>query len=302
MKAWSLNYRDLLVAAGEYGIPYTPGLVPLSDGAGEVIEVGHEVTQFKVGDKVAGSFFPEWQEGPLDAQKGKGSLGGTVPGLLAERVAMPEWCWVAAPTHLSFAQIATLPCAAVTAWNALFDIANLRPGQTVLLQGTGGVSLFGLQLAKTAGARVIITSSSDAKLERARVLGADSGINYRTESDWERAAFAASNGGVDVVLEVGGGNTLARSLRATRHSGHVAVIGILSGFTAEVPIGLLLSRNIRISGVYVGSRAQFKAMNYAIEVARLEPVIDSTFPFEEALAAYRRLASREHFGKVVITR
>jgi NADPH:quinone reductase-like Zn-dependent oxidoreductase len=303
MRAWSLNYRDLLVATGKYGGKYQPGLVPLSDGAGEVIAVGDEVTEFKPGDMVASCFFKGWAEGPLSPAKAKTALGGAVDGVLAERVAMPEWSWVKAPSNLSFDEAATLPCAALTAWNALFDTADLKPGQTVLLQGTGGVSMFGLQFAKAAGARVLITSSSDDKLGFADEKGADEGINYKTHPDWERIAFERTGGvGVDVILDVGGSDTLGKSLRAARYGGRIVVIGVLSGGVAELPIGHLLTKNLQLTGIYVGSREQFIAMNRAIEQAGISPVIDRRFEFGDAVSAYRRIQSGEHMGKIVIVR
>jgi len=303
MRAWSLNYRDLLVAKGEYGGKFVPGLVPLSDGAGEIVEVGAGVTRFKVGDRVASCFFRDWVEGPLTAAKGKSALGGAIDGVLAERVVLPETGVVKAPEGLSHEETATLPCAGLTAWNALFDTGNLQPGQTLLVQGTGGVSIFALQFAKAAGAKVIVTSSSDAKLGLAHEMGADEGVNYMVQPDWDRFAFEKSGGvGVDVVIEVGGSDTLSRSLRAVKHGGKVVAIGVLSGGVAELSIGFLLTKNIQLTGIYVGNRTQFEAMNRAITIAGISPVVDKVFRFDDAVNALRHLEGASHLGKIVIAR
>jgi len=303
MRAWSLNYRDLMVAEGTYGGKRQPGLVPLSDGAGVVVEVGSQVTDLKAGDEVATCFFRDWQEGDLNAAKGKSARGGAIDGILSERIVAPANSLAKIPSNLSLPEAATLPCAAVTAWNALFDASDLRAGETVLVQGTGGVSIFALQLAKAAGARVIVTSSSDAKLAHASDLGADEGINYRENPDWERAAFELTGDvGVDVILEVGGTDTLPRSLKAIRPAGRIAVIGVLTGGLVQFPIGYLFSKNARMTGIYVGSRAQFLAMNRAIETSDIHPVIDREFSFDNAAQALRYMQSGEHVGKIVIVR
>ena len=303
MRAWSLNYRDLLVAKGTYGGKYQPGLVPLSDGAGEVAEVGVGVTRFRVGDRVTNCFFRDWIEGPLSASKGKSAFGGTVSGVLAERVVLPESALVHAPERMSLEEASTLPCAGLTAWNALFDTGELRPGQTVLVQGTGGVSIFALQFAKAAGARVLITSSSDAKLGLVHELGADAGVNYQKQPDWDRFAFDQTGGqGVDLVIEVGGSDTLGRSLRAIRYGGKIVVIGVLSGGIAEMPLGYLFSKNAQMIGIYVGSRIQFEAMNRSLDISGISPMIDRTFRFEDAPSALRHLESGSHLGKIVISR
>lgn len=303
MRAWSLNYRDLMVAKGTYGGKYTPGLVPLSDGAGEVVEIGSGVTELRVGDRVATCFFEGWQDGPLTPAKGQTARGGAVDGVLVERLVAGETSLVKIPDHLSFQEAATLPCAGLTAWNALFHTARLLPGETVLVQGTGGVSMLALQMAKAAGARVIATSSRDEKLARAKGLGADEGINYRENPDWERAAYELTGGaGVDVIVEVGGGDTLPRSLKAAATGGRIAVIGVLTGGTVELPIGYMLMKNLQVTGIYVGSRRQFQEMNRALEVSDVQPIIGETFPFDRAAEALSRLASGEHFGKVVVSR
>ncbi|ABG03232.1 Alcohol dehydrogenase, zinc-binding protein [Rubrobacter xylanophilus DSM 9941] len=302
MRAASLNYRDLLVARGRYGrggvrLP----LVPLSDGAGEVVETGPGATRFGAGDRVAGAFFQRWVDGPLDEEKAASALGGAVDGVLAERVVLEEAGAVRVPDHLSFEEAAALPCAGVTAWVGLFALGRLRPGETVLAMGTGGVSIFALQFAKMAGARVILTSSSDEKLERGRELGADETINYRETPDWDLRARELTGGrGVDHILEVGGAGTLPRSLRAVRDGGHLTLVGLLSGERADLEEAAKNERGVRVDSVYVGSLRHFEDMLRDIERARLRPVIDRVFAFEEARQAYEHLQSGRHFGKVVI--
>ena len=300
--AVSLNYRDLMVVQGRYNPKLAMPRVPCSDGAGEVVAVGAGVTQWKPGDRVAGIFMQNWLDGPLTAAKAKGALGGDIDGMLATEVLLHESGLVRIPDHLSYEESATLPCAAVTAWNALFTAADTQPGSTILIQGTGGVSIFALQFAKLAGARVLGTSSSDEKLERAKELGLDAGLNYRIQPDWEKWALEQTGGeGVDLVIEVGGSGTLPRSIKAVRPGGTVAQIGVLSGAAEIIDVRPILSRQIRIHGVYVGSRANFVTMNKAIGQAGLKPVVDSTFAFADAPAALRRMESAQHFGKIVIT-
>lgn len=298
--AWSLNYRDLLVVTGAYNPRLKLPLIPLSDGAGEVKAVGAGVTRFRPGDRVTPCFMQRWIEGPLTAEKARSDLGGNLPGLLADQAVLQEDGLVAIPPHLSYEEAATLPCAALTAWNALVVSGKLQAGETVLLQGTGGVSLFALQFAKLHGARVIITSSSDEKLSRAKVLGGDELINYKATPEWGKRA-AELTGGVDHVIEVGGGGTLPESLRAVRHGGHIALIGILSGTAPVAPLPILM-KGIRVQGIYVGSREMFEAMNRAIAWHRLKPVIDRVFPFDQAVQALKYLQSGQHFGKIVIHR
>jgi NADPH:quinone reductase-like Zn-dependent oxidoreductase len=301
VRAVSLNYRDLLIAQGKYNPRMTLPRIPVSDGAGEVVSVGAEVTAWKPGDRVVVPFFPAWLDGELSPAKAASALGGDVDGMLREFATVRADALLPIPSPLSFEQAATLPCAAVTAWNGLFVSGNLRPGQTLLLQGTGGVSLFGLQFGKIAGATIILISSSDAKLERARAMGAHHTINYRTEPEWEKRVMKITDGrGVDLTLEVGGAGTLARTLRATAYAGQISLIGVLSGIAGEFQIGQMLHKALTIRGIYVGSRAMFKAMNDAITQHRLEPVIDRVFSFEQAPAAFRHLESAQHFGKVVI--
>jgi NADPH:quinone reductase-like Zn-dependent oxidoreductase len=303
MRACSLNFRDLLVVKGLYNPKLPLPLVPLSDGAGEVAEVGAGVTRVKAGDRVAGLFMPLWLDGEVTEAKAKSALGAGVPGVLAEYVVFDQEAVVHVPAHLTDEEAATLPCAAVTAWHALVTEGQLKTGDTVLVQGTGGVSLFALQFARLSGARVIATSSSDAKLERARSLGlaAGDGINYKTTPDWDkRARELTGGGGVDHVVEVGGAGTLTRSLRAVRSNGRVSLIGILSGGTGEVDPRPILMKNVRVQGIFVGSRAMFEAMNRAIALHQLHPVVDRVFPFAEAPGALRYLESAAHFGKIVI--
>lgn len=292
VKAVSLNYRDLSVVRGGYGRGMTLPLIPISDGAGEVVEVGPGVTRWKLGDRVAGIFMQSWISGGVDESKAKSALGGAIDGMLAEFVVLNEAGLVRVPEHLSFSEAATLPCAAVTAWNGL---TGIKPGDTVLVQGTGGVSIFALQFAKMAGARVIATSSSDAKLERVRAMGASETINYKTTPDWEKAAA-----GVDYIIEVGGAGTLAKSMKAIRMGGTISLIGVLTGNTGEVNPTPLLVKTIRLQGIYVGSRDMFEAMNRAIVLHGMRPVIDREFGFAEAREAYRHMEGGAHFGKIVI--
>ncbi|NEW75257.1 zinc-dependent alcohol dehydrogenase family protein [Streptomyces rhizosphaericus] len=302
MRAWSLNYRDLMIASDAYGRALKPDVVPLSDGAGEVVDAGSEVTRWREGDRVAGIFMPGWLSGPPTARKTAGALGGPTDGLLAEYVLFDQEALVAAPAHLDFAETATLPCAAVTAWHAVAVTGGLAPGQTVLTLGSGGVSLFALQFAALGGARVLATSSDDAKLERLRSLGATDGINYARTPDWGRLVAEATGGGVDHVVEVGGAGTLPQSLEAVRVGGRISLIGVLSRPRdgGADPSSVLL-KGVTLQGMFVGSREMFEQMNRAIEHHRLRPVVDRAFPFAEAPAAYRYFAGRGHFGKVVIT-
>lgn len=307
MQAWSLNYRDLSMPRGGYlkndKVRKQPPLVPLSDGAGEVVEVGPSVTRFRVGDRVAATFFQDWVDGELTEEQIGSALGGAVDGVLAERCVFHENGLVPIPAGYSFEQAATLPCAAVTAWQAL-TLGNCHAGQTVLLLGTGGVSIFALQFAKAFGARAIITSSSDEKLERARLLGAEETINYRKHPEWQEEVLRLTGGrGVDHVIEVGGAGTLERSLASTRVSGRVSLIGVLTGQPERNPSPMLvLFKRLTLQGIYVGSRAMFEDMNRFITKSQIEPVIDQTFGFDYARTAYEALMQGKHFGKIVITR
>jgi NADPH:quinone reductase-like Zn-dependent oxidoreductase len=299
VRAVSLNFRDLNIAKGARRRPRP--VVPVSDGAGEVVEVGAAVTRRKVGDRVAAAFFPTWIEGELHESHHANALGGSTDGMLREEVVLPEQAWVPIPEGYSFEEAATLPCAGVTAWHALFEAAHLRPGDDVLVQGTGGVSIFALQLARAAGARVILTSSSDAKRERARELGAEHTLDYRKVTAWGDETRRATGGrGVDVAIEVGGPGTFDQSVAALRYGGTMSILGVLTGLKGEVNTYALFHKAIRVRGIYVGSVRMFEALNRAIAATGLRPVIDRTFAFEEARAAYEHLASGAHFGKVVI--
>ncbi len=303
MRAWSLNYRDLMMAKGQYNPKLRMPAAPLSDGVGEVVALGEGVTRVKVGDRVAGAFMPKWVAGEIDETKARSALGGGGAGMLAEYVAIAEEGVVHLPEHLSDEQAATLPCAAVTAWHALIGEGRLKAGDTVLIQGTGGVSVFALQFAKAQGARVIATSSSDEKLARAIELGASDGINYRTNPKWDDRVRELTGGvGVDYIVEVGGAGTLTQSMRCIRAGGQISLIGVLTGGAGQINPLPILMRNIRVQGIFVGSREMFEAMNRAIALHRIQPVVDRVFPFDQAAEAYRFMESGAHFGKVVIRR
>jgi NADPH:quinone reductase-like Zn-dependent oxidoreductase len=299
LRAWSLNFRDLMMVKGAYNPRLKFPVLPLSDGVGEVVEVGAGTTRFKIGERAAAAFMPAWTAGMLTDAKGKTALGGGGTGMLAEYVVLPEEGVVAVPAHLSDEEAATLPCAGVTAWNALVSSGSLTAGQTVLTQGTGGVSLFALQFARLLGARIIATSGSDDKLKRVLAMGASDGINYKTTPEWGKKVSELSGGGVDHVVEVGGAGTLGESLKAVRTGGTISLIGVLSGAGTFNPIPILM-KHVRVNGIYVGSREMFEAMNRAIALHKLRPVVDRVFPFAEAPAAWRHLESGAHFGKVVI--
>ncbi len=301
VRAVSLNYRDLRMALGQYNPRQPLPLVPCSDGAGEVVAVGAGVTRVKPGDRVMPAFSQTFLAGPPTRDKLRGTLGGPVDGTLAEQIVAPAEALALTPSHLSEAEAATLPCAAVTAWNALIEQGGLTAGDVVLVQGTGGVSIAALQLANLVGARVIVTSSSDDKLARATALGAWQTINYVTTPDWDKAARALTQGvGVDHIIEVGGGGTLGRSLKAIRVGGTISIIGVLAGVSTEVPLLPVLMQNLRLQGVFVGSRETLERMNKAILHTGLRPVVDKTFAFEEAPEAFAYLGSGKHFGKVCI--
>jgi NADPH:quinone reductase-like Zn-dependent oxidoreductase len=300
-KAFSLNYRDLMVVKGIYNPKMRLPMIPLSDGAGEVAAVGAGVTRVKPGDRVTSVFLQDWLSGELTDALTRTALGGALDGVLAETSLLPEHGVLPVPAHLTFEEAATLPCAALTAWNALVSSGGIKPGDTILVQGTGGVSLFALQFAKLAGARVVVTSSSDAKLARARDLGADILINYKTTPEWGDAARKQVGGsGIDHVVEVGGAGTLAQSMRAVRAGGRISIIGVLAGGGGQISLLPLLMRNLAAQGIFVGSRAMSEAMNRAIELHKLRPVIDRTFGFAEFPDALRHMESGAHFGKIVV--
>lgn len=301
LRAASLNYRDLLFSDGRHGFPIAPpGRIPLSDGAGEVVEVGPEVDRVAPGDRVAGLFAQTWFGGSHSREGRENTLAGALDGVLSEYRAFDQHGLVKLPRHLSFDEGATLPCAALTAWNALYGLTLLRSGQTVLALGTGGVSLFAVQFAKAAGARVIVTSSSDAKLDRARALGADDVINYARQPDWSAEVLRLTGGqGVDQVIEVGGAGTLPQSIRCAASGGIVSIIGMLAGGETIDPMSILAA-NCVLRGVLVGSREMFQAMNRTIEVHRIRPAIDRLFEFEQANEALAYLDTGAHVGKIVI--
>lgn len=301
MRAWSLNYRDLMLVRGTYAPKLQLPFVPLSDGAGEVVAVGAGVSRVKPGDRVAGCFMQKWIEGDSSETKAKSALGGAIPGVAADYVVLDAEGVVTVPAHLSDEEAATLPCAGVTAWNALVGSGGLHAGNTVLTQGTGGVSLFAVQFAKMCGARVISTSSSDEKLKRVRQLGASETINYRSTPAWGHRVRELTGGGVDHVVEVGGAGTLAESLRAVRMGGRISLIGVLAGLGQVDPLPVLM-KNVCVQGIFVGSRAMFEAMNAAIALAQMRPIVDRVFAFEEIRAALRHMESGAHFGKIVLKR
>jgi NADPH:quinone reductase-like Zn-dependent oxidoreductase len=299
VRASSINYRDLSTVEEPVarGIPYPR--IPNSDAAGEVIATGSGVSRFEPGDRVAGCFFQHWVDGGITSAAMASALGGALDGVLAEQVLLHEEGAVRIPDHLSWEEASTLPCAALTAWNCLLEQGGLQPGMTVLLLGTGGASIFGLQIAKMTGARTIITSSSDEKLERARALGADETINYRDTPDWEtRVLELTADRGVDVTLETGGGGTLEKTIEATRVGGTISLIGVLAGGTINP--AAIMRKSIRLQGVYVGNRRMFEAMNAALAANRIHPVVDQVFEFGDARAAFHALRAAKHFGKLVV--
>jgi NADPH:quinone reductase-like Zn-dependent oxidoreductase len=301
LRAASLNYRDLLMAEGKYNPKQKLPLIPCSDGAGEVVEVGEGVTRVQPGDRVCGIFAQRWLAGTPTRELLRSTLGGPLDGTLAEFAVFDQEGVVKVPGHLSDEEAATLPCAAVTAWSALVTEGGVTAGDSVLVQGTGGVSLFALQFARILGARVIATSSRDEKLERVHEMGADEGINYREVPEWGKRAKELTGGtGVDHVVEVGGAGTLQQSLQAVRFGGTISLIGNLSGTKTEILLTHIFMQRIRVNGILVGHRESFEAMNRAIAAHRLRPVIDRVFSLEEAPAAFEHMAAGEHFGKIVV--
>jgi NADPH:quinone reductase-like Zn-dependent oxidoreductase len=298
--ASSLNFHDYAVAIGM--IPVDQDRIPMSDGAGVVEAVGEGVSQFAVGDKVMSAFFPNWEDGAPQLERIVGVPGDMVDGFAAQSVTMAANAFTRMPSAYSFEQAATLPCAALTAWRALMVEARVKPGDTVLVQGSGGVSVFALQFAKAAGCRVIATSSSDEKLERLKQLGADELINYKQTPEWGRAVQELTNGrGVDVVVEVGGSGTVPQSVRAIAFGGHISMIGVLTGISGEVPTAELFQKNAVIHGITVGSRASQRDMVAAIDSNSIEPVISHTFELGEIADAFRLQESQQHFGKICLT-
>jgi len=302
MKAASINYRDLLVPLRGYGsFTGTLPLVPISDGVGEVVEIGADVTRVSPGDRVCPMFMQKWIAGEPDLKRITSTLGGPLDGVMQEFMVVHEEGIAKAPEHLGDEEAATLPCAALTAWSALVTEGGVKAGDRVLVQGTGGVSLFALQFAKLLGAKVIVLSSSDDKLKQAAGLGADDGINYSNVPDWGKAVKERAGGdGVDHIVEVGGEKTLPQSLRAIRPGGTISMIGVLSGATMEVGLGLIVTRKVRLQGITVGHRDSFEAMTRAITQHRVKPTIDRIFAFEELKEAMGYLRQGKHFGKICI--
>lgn len=303
MRAVSLNYRDLLMVQGMYGRGPAPTatITPFSDGCGIVEAVGEGVTRFQPGDRVATMFFQGWISGPPTLEKALTALGYPIPGAGRELATFSEQGLSKVPAFLTDLEVATLPCAGLTAWRALFEDGDLQPGDTVVLQGTGGVSVFGLQFAHAAGYRTLITSSSDEKLERARELGADHLVNYRQTPDWSKPVREATHGrGADFIMEVGGGGTIEQSMKAVRIGGHISIIGVVAGAGSGFNPAGLIGNAAKLQGVFVGSRDMFEAMCRAIELHRIRPVVDKVFPFTEVQAAFRAMQAGEHFGKIVL--
>lgn len=302
--AASINYRDLLILSGQSASGGSDPVIPLSDGAGEITALGENVTEWQIGDRVCPTFFRDWQDGRFNMSYHKAARGGSCDGVLAEFITAPADSLVRIPEHLDYAEAATLPCAGLTAWHSLMENAHpVREGDTVLCLGTGGVSIFALQIAKAAGARVLITSSSDEKLARAIELGADDTINYARNSDWEKIVYKKTDRqGVDHVIEVGGPGTLEKSLASVAPGGTISQIGVLTGFDPpQTSLFPLVTKNARIHGIYVGSRDMFKNFNRFLKKHQIKPVIDQAIPFDQAPEAYETMKNATHFGKIVIT-
>ncbi len=301
MKAASLNYRDLLMVQGLYDPKQTLPLIPCSDGVGEVAEVGEGVTRVAVGDRVCPIFAQRWIAGEPTYEKLRSTLGSPYDGTLSQQMLLSAESVVKVPEHLTDAEASTLPCAALTAWSSLVTLGRVKAGDVVLVQGTGGVSIFALQFAKLLGAHVIATSSSDEKLERVRALGADETVNYKEYPKWGKVVRGLTGKvGVDHIVEVGGAGTLQESLRAIRIGGCISMIGVLAGGSSDVNILPLVMRQVTVQGIVVGSREGFEAMNRAIQVNKLQPIVDQVFPFEEARDAFDSMMAGKHFGKVCI--
>lgn len=301
VKACSLNYRDYLMVIGKYNPRQKLPLVPLSDGCGEVVEVGSSVQKWKVGDRVLGIFAQEWQTGDPDIDSLRSTLGGPRDGMLQEFICLPEEGVVRVPDHLTEIEAATLPCAGLTAYNAIFTQGNVKEGDTVVVLGTGGVSIFALQFAKLANARVIVTSSSNDKLLKAKQMGADEIINYNEKSNWEREIRKLTQmKGADLIVEVGGAGTLQKSMAAIRPAGTIALIGVLAGGESVLSLYPILMQGVRLQGVIVGSRANFESMNQFIEHHKMKPVVDKVYSFQDAPKAFSDLSKATHFGKICI--
>ncbi|HEY2753810.1 NAD(P)-dependent alcohol dehydrogenase [Phenylobacterium sp.] len=303
MRAVSLNYRDLLMVQGMYARGATSGgaITPFSDGCGIIEAVGEGVTRVKLGDRVATMFFQRWISGPPNLDKLSSSLGSPIPGAGRELAVFSQEGVSKVPDFLSDHQVSTLPCAGLTAWRALFEDGDLQPGEMVVLQGTGGVSIFGLQFAHAAGLRTLITSSSDEKLARAKTMGADHLVNYRQTPEWSGPVREATGGvGADMIIEVGGGGTMEQSIRAIRIGGHIAIIGVVAGLGSGFNPAVLIGNSAKLQGLSVGSRDMFEAMCRAIELHRIQPVVDKVFPWTQVKDAFAAMQGGEHFGKIVL--
>jgi NADPH:quinone reductase-like Zn-dependent oxidoreductase len=302
VRAASLNFRDLLIAQGRYRGPLRDMPVPLSDGAGEVVAVGPHVSRVKVGERVAANCWSHWIGGPMIAEYHAASIGMTLDGALAEYVSVDENAIVKLPDYLTFEEAATLPCAAVSAWSALTFGEPLRPGQTVLIQGTGGVALFALQIARMFGARVLAITSSAQKVQRLHELGADRVVNYRETPQWSDSVLELTNGqGVDKVVEIGGETTINQSVACTRIGGEIGLVGFVTGFGGGLPPFSIMARSLILKGISIGPRLSFEALLRAMEATKIHPVIDRVFPFADYAAAYAHLERANHVGKVVIS-
>ncbi|MEO6177137.1 MAG: NAD(P)-dependent alcohol dehydrogenase [Flavobacterium circumlabens] len=303
IKAVSLNYRDLLVIKGTDKWKPPVGRIPVSDGVGIVVEIGNQVTEVALNDRVAGLFFPNWMDGNLSSEKLLNSLGGSASdGMLQEFVVLKENAVIKIPDYLSYEEAATLPCAAITAWHGLMEKGNVKAGDSVLIQGTGGVSLFSMQFALAAGAEVILLSGSDAKLERAKKMGVNHLINYKSVPQWENEVLKITNGlGAKHIVEVVGSDHINKSLAAVALDGTISVIGIMNGLTGNINTAQLMSKQVKLQGINVGSKEMFSRMNETLEAKKIHPVIDSTFLFQDTIDAFKRLESGSHFGKLVIT-
>ncbi|HMV43050.1 MAG TPA: NAD(P)-dependent alcohol dehydrogenase [Leptospiraceae bacterium] len=299
--AASLNYRDYLVVTGKYNPKFKIPFVPVSDGAGEVLQIGNAVTEFKVGDRVLFQFAPKWLDGDANYEQARYTLGGPLDGTLMEKKVYPESALVKIPDHMSYEEGATLPCAALTSWSSLVTYGRIFAGDTIVVLGTGGVSIFALQIGKILGAKVIVTSGSDEKLEQAKSLGADYTINYKTFPEWGKKVKEITGEGADHIIEVGGAGTLEQSIRAIRPFGQISLIGILAGGAKDLNLLPVLMNNVKMQGILVGSKAGLAAMCKAFTYHKIKPVIDKTFPLEESVKAIEYLKSGSHFGKIVIS-
>ena len=299
VEASSMNYRDVAIRAGFY--PSRSGVIPLSDGAGRIVEVGANVSDFKAGQPVTSCFYPFWESGPASATNHRATVGCDLDGMLTKFVTLPASAWIPTPKHLSSLEASTLPCAALTAWAALFTRGGLRPGQHVLIQGTGGVAVFAIQLAKAVCAKVTVISSSDEKLARATELGSDFGVNYAEFPEWDKKVIdEVGHEEIDLVIELGGAQTLQKSLNCLKVGGRVSMIGVLSGNEVSMSISAVLAKWIAIQGITVSHREDFLSMNRFLETQRLRPIIDTVLPLNDAQVAYDELPRGHHFGKLVL--